>query len=291
MGLPVPKLDDTAFEQLVEEAKKRISQYAPEWTDYNVHDPGITLLELLAWLVEVQVYTLDVVTDLHRTKYLKLLGEEPRPAESLDDAFRRVLLAMQTPYRAVTLEDFEAIVKRTPGTAVSRAQAVVVQDEEQRDIVQVIVLPEYGPKATDEDKMEICKQLDDARLLTTRISIGDPSFLYVSVHAKIVPKPLVDADVLKERVTVKLQEFFDPRRGYDGSGWPFGRGVYLSEVYSLLESVEGVDCVQDLLLFGDGVAASGNLSLKKDQVTESAKHDIQIAGVREPCTRVWAEYE
>ena len=49
MPLAAPKLDDRLFQDLVEEAKKRIPHYTSEWTDHNVSDPGITLLELFAW--------------------------------------------------------------------------------------------------------------------------------------------------------------------------------------------------------------------------------------------------
>jgi hypothetical protein len=56
MPLPVPNLDDRTFDRLVDEARRRIPVYAPEWTDHNVHDPGITFLELFAWLTEMQLY-------------------------------------------------------------------------------------------------------------------------------------------------------------------------------------------------------------------------------------------
>ena len=49
MPLPVPNLDDRKFQELVDEAKRRIPRYAPAWTDHNVSDPGITLIELFAY--------------------------------------------------------------------------------------------------------------------------------------------------------------------------------------------------------------------------------------------------
>ncbi|WP_127533972.1 putative baseplate assembly protein [Paenibacillus kobensis] len=79
--LPIPNLDDKTFAQLIEDAKKQIPRYAPEWTDFNVHDPGITMLELLAWLAEGQRYYLDQVRDDHIRKYLKLLGTCPAPSK------------------------------------------------------------------------------------------------------------------------------------------------------------------------------------------------------------------
>ncbi|NOQ33840.1 MAG: putative baseplate assembly protein [Methanosarcinales archaeon] len=74
MPLPIPELDDKRYEELLKEAKARIPVYAPEWTDYNAHDPGITLIELFAWLSEMQIYRLNRITDRSYMKFLKLMG-------------------------------------------------------------------------------------------------------------------------------------------------------------------------------------------------------------------------
>lgn len=80
MSLPIPNLDDKTFEGLVEEARKLIPIYAPQWTDHNLSDPGITLIDLFAWLSELGFYSLNVIDDRHLLKYLALLGMKPRPA-------------------------------------------------------------------------------------------------------------------------------------------------------------------------------------------------------------------
>lgn len=85
MTLPIINLDNKTFEQLVEEARKYIPIYAPQWTDHNLHDPGITLVDLFAWLTEMQLYSLNLVTGRHLVKYLSLLGvcpEGARPARA-----------------------------------------------------------------------------------------------------------------------------------------------------------------------------------------------------------------
>lgn len=76
--LPLPNLDDRTFEQLVREARDLIPRILPAWTDQNAHDPGITLLEMLAWHIEMQQFQLDRLTIQHERKFLKLLGEAPR---------------------------------------------------------------------------------------------------------------------------------------------------------------------------------------------------------------------
>jgi hypothetical protein len=86
MSIAVPQLDTIDFEALLEEARGRIPCYAPEWTDHNLHDPGITLLELLAWVTDQQIYQLGFVGDAYYRAFARLLGVVPelaRPAHGL----------------------------------------------------------------------------------------------------------------------------------------------------------------------------------------------------------------
>src|SRR5215217_2802355 len=79
MPLPLPDLDTRTWDDLVAEARALIPRYAPGWTDHNLHDPGITLIDLLAWLVEMDVYALDRVPEASRRRFLALVGGAPRP--------------------------------------------------------------------------------------------------------------------------------------------------------------------------------------------------------------------
>lgn len=79
MPLPLPNLDTRRWSDLVAEGQALIPRYAPEWTDHNVHDPGIMLMELLAWLVEQEIYRANRVPERHRRKFLALAGYPPAP--------------------------------------------------------------------------------------------------------------------------------------------------------------------------------------------------------------------
>ncbi|MGC9466967.1 MAG: putative baseplate assembly protein [Anaerolineae bacterium] len=84
MALPKPKLDDRQFQDIVDEAKKRIPHYCREWTDHNVSDPGVTLIELFAWMTDILLYRLNQVPDLHYIEFMEMLGitlREPIPAK------------------------------------------------------------------------------------------------------------------------------------------------------------------------------------------------------------------
>lgn len=85
MPLAAPKLDDRLFQELVDEAKKRIPHYTSEWTDHNVSDPGVTLIELFAWLTETTLYRLNRVPERHYVKFMEMLGvtlKAPVPAKA-----------------------------------------------------------------------------------------------------------------------------------------------------------------------------------------------------------------
>jgi predicted phage baseplate assembly protein len=81
MPLPLPSLDRRTFAELVAEGRALIPRFAPGWTDHNVHDPGITFLELFAYLVEMDIYRLDRISESARRAFLRLLGIELCPAQ------------------------------------------------------------------------------------------------------------------------------------------------------------------------------------------------------------------
>lgn len=91
-------LDDERFIEIAERAKEQIARIYPAWTDYNLHDPGITVLELFAWLKEAQQFHMDQIGEAHRLAYLRLMGVEPakkkaaRAVVRIDGAERPVFL-------------------------------------------------------------------------------------------------------------------------------------------------------------------------------------------------------
>ncbi len=74
MALPLPSLDDRRFQDLVDEAKRQVQLRCPEWTDHNVHDPGVTLIEVFAWMTDQLLYRLNRVPDRNYVRFLELVG-------------------------------------------------------------------------------------------------------------------------------------------------------------------------------------------------------------------------
>ncbi len=77
--IPDVTLDDREFQDLVNEARLRLSQRCPEWSEHNVSDPGITLVELFSWLTEAIIYRLNRVPEKLHVTLLNLLGIELEP--------------------------------------------------------------------------------------------------------------------------------------------------------------------------------------------------------------------
>ena len=74
MALPVPNLDDRRFQDLVDDAKRLVQQRCPEWTDHNVSDPGVTLIETFAWMTDQVLYRLNRIPERNYIKFLELIG-------------------------------------------------------------------------------------------------------------------------------------------------------------------------------------------------------------------------
>jgi predicted phage baseplate assembly protein len=79
MTIPIPVLDDRSFDQLVTEAKARVPVHTPQWTNLNASDPGVTIVELFAFLTENLLYRSNRIPEANRLKFLTMLGISLEP--------------------------------------------------------------------------------------------------------------------------------------------------------------------------------------------------------------------
>jgi predicted phage baseplate assembly protein len=141
MPLPEPILDDLRFQRdLVDEARRRIIRYCPEWTEYNLSDPGITLIELFAWMTEMIVYRLNRVPEKNYIKFMELLGIQLQPAHS---ARTEITFRLAIPFPVTPEDETTAYVPQ--GTEVATRPS-----EEEPEIVfttdeRLVIVP---PKLT-----------------------------------------------------------------------------------------------------------------------------------------------
>lgn len=122
MALPVPNLDDRRFQDLVDDAKRLIARRSPSWTDHNVSDPGVTLIELFAHMTDQLIYRLNRVPDRQYVAFLDLLGVKlfpPTAARTLTTFWLTapqadtVKIAAGTQIATVRTETEDAIVFET----------------------------------------------------------------------------------------------------------------------------------------------------------------------------------
>jgi predicted phage baseplate assembly protein len=115
MPLPTVTLDDRRFQDIVDQAKSMIPHYCPEWTDHNVSDPGVTLIELFAWMTDLLLYRVNQVPDKMYVKFLEMIGVRLDPPRAASAPLTFYLSAPQ-PADLVIGENTEVATIRTETT-------------------------------------------------------------------------------------------------------------------------------------------------------------------------------
>jgi hypothetical protein len=259
VSLPLPRLDDRTFADLVDEARTLIPTYKPEWTNHNPSDPGITLIELFAWLAEMLIYRADQVPDRHRLVFLRLLnGPDWTPGLSVDDEIAATLMRLRSRYRAVTVEDYETLaLEASPDVA--RALALPRRDlggadetarlRPQPGYISIVVLPVEGVSDEEALRDTVRAYLEPRRLLTTQHVLAEPVWAPVATEVLAARRSDVPDAQARDAVVGALTRFLDSRAGGSrGTGWPFGRDVFISELYAELEELPELDYVADIQL-------------------------------------------
>jgi hypothetical protein len=116
--------------------------------------------------------------------------------------------------------------------------------------ISLVLVPDsnQGPEAIAAMLAEVRAELEEKRLLTTRLHVVGPQYLYLSISAVIHSLPGANPLDLQQESVKKLEQFFNPlpEPKTKREGWQFGRSVYLSEVYEQLDRIDGVDFVEDI---------------------------------------------
>ncbi|WP_405956584.1 hypothetical protein [Streptomyces phaeochromogenes] len=301
MPIPLPNLDDHDFDDLVGEARALIPVLLPEWTDHNPADPGIVLVELLAWLTEMQLYQVDQLSPSHTLNFLRLLGGpewSPPDTGDLDAAVRQRVAALHERERAATTDDYEYLVRTTwpqePEATgllrVRRVRCVPGRNLAGTDPaapapahISVVVLPEPGGAAdTGALTAALHAFLDPRRILTVRHHVVLPEYVDITVAADLAPyADVVPEDALADALN-RLREYYDPFTGGDArDGWPFGQDAHPSEVYAVLEQSPLADHIENVRLTRAGTdadAAADGIALDAHQLVRLTRVDLMGYG-------------
>jgi hypothetical protein len=289
MILPIPDLDDRDFDQLAGEARALIPRNLPAWTDHNPSDPGITLQELFAFLIEIGIYQLNRVPERSLRRFADLVSVPSSLDLPIDVRLREALESLDRRERAVTRAEFEALAKQAD-SRVARSAAVIETVDTSPDIpgdqvVRVVVLPDDPkdpfPRPDDALRESVFSFLRARRLLTTRVRVSAPSYTDVRLDVTVVrdAQSLLPHDEVRQGVGAAIGTFLSPVEGGDvGTGWEFGRSLYRSDLYHEIEGVPGVDHTRRLLMDGDDEI--GELPLAPTRPSERPYSLVRLAGLR-----------
>ncbi|NEP73690.1 MAG: hypothetical protein F6K25_15970 [Okeania sp. SIO2G4] len=292
MAIELPNLDDRTYDDLVQEALGMIPTDAPQWTNHNPSDPGITLIELFAYLTEMLLYRQNRVTEANKWMFLQLLnGPDWQPNQDLQTEIKEAITKVRDRYRAITCNDFVELALEADPT-ITRAHCIprrnlnsenpLVEPVDQPGHVSIIIIPggkqvvifalllliqsslyqlaslliqyylvNYGNHSNNSPPQpssflinQVKKHLEKRRLIGTAIHVVVPSYITISIRLTIYLNREAEVETSGEQINNALENFFDPLPNPDNpQGWQFGRNVYVSELYQLLDELEFVDYV------------------------------------------------
>ena len=289
MPLPIPNLDDRDFDQLAGEVRALIPRYLPDWTDHNQSDPGITILELFAFLAEIAIYQLNRVPERSLRRFAGLVSAPASPDQPIEARLRDALDALERRERAITAAEFEALA-READPDVARSKAIVetldtpnVFPDEQ--FVRVVIVPNLpndpAPQPSAALREAVFGFLRARRLITTRGQVMPPSYTDVRIEAVVVRDALslLSPDAVRQGVEAAIREYLSPLiGGVAGTGWEFGRPVFRSELYQRIEGLPGVDHTRRLLLNGDDQV--GELPLAPSSPLQRSRSLVRLTDLR-----------
>ncbi len=279
-ALPAPANDELArawqFDELVREGVSLIPAYAPDWTNHNAADPGITLVELFAYFSEILAYRALRITPDAKLNLLRLLqGNDATDSEALrglpsarvDEALSACVRSLSQSQCAVTPRDFEQAAcalahHHAPGSGRVRARALAGVDLRHASIargtaaaesggdVSVVLAPEreLDPEVLERLCREVEHDLASRCLMTTHVHVVAPVYLHVFVGCSVALEDGVSMHAAAVAIEAALRRRFGPQApGETGAGErPFGHALYLSEIAEVMDRADGVDWIEAL---------------------------------------------
>jgi uncharacterized phage protein gp47/JayE len=218
----------------------------------------------------------------------------PRPAEGGSDgetleAFRaRAPASVRHRGRALTAGDYEAMV-REASSAVAVVKAMSNRNPDGRTLpgwLTIFIIPEskdprpYPTRGLREEVTDYLARRAPAGVAASgQIYVTGPTYFPVDISATIAPVSDSKAGVVEIRAREALTQFLHPLHGGPSrEGWNFGRGVYLSDVATVLESVDGLDHAELIqLLVGDEVRGDF-AEVPPDQIVVAGTIRLKLKG-------------
>lgn len=189
---------------------------------------------------------------------------------TISEGLSRGLQLYKETFRATTAADYEYLIKelfnqefafRKNQEQVARVKCLAQQNQ---DTIYLMIIPdplsveiigsppddfiEY-PQPSEQLLQRVRTFLQERRLLTVRLFVEGPTYQEVQIEVVLFRKENTNRDIVKQTVEKGIKAYLNPiTGGPDNSGWPFGRPLYKSELYQIIEGMEGVEYVETITL-------------------------------------------
>jgi predicted phage baseplate assembly protein len=216
----------------------------------------------------------------------------PRSAEGGGDAETPEALLVRGPKtlrhrgRALLPEDYETLAREAT-TAVAFARTIPTRNPDGRrepGWVTLLIIPqsdEPRPWPSFGLREEVRKFIEGRApadlAYAEHIYVTGPQYTEIDIETSIAPKDPDDAGEVEAAVRQALGTFFHPLGGGpDGNGWALGRDVFVSDVASVIERVEGVDYVKELSLLREGALQGERISVPDERIVVAGQIKIKL---------------
>lgn len=163
--------------------------------------------------------------------------------ETPEEVKRRFLTDLKSPFVAVTAGDYERLVMETPKLCIRKVRAYMSGNG---NLVRIAVMPgtdEDFPGLSDGYRRAIRRQLEERRLLTTRIEILPPVYTPIDVQGRVYVKRQYENSL--EQIEETIRKFMDSVH----SKRNFGEILKFDEIFHEIETLDCVEFVYELSLY------------------------------------------
>ncbi len=288
MPIKIPDLAARTYKDVLDEMVSSIPRYTEKWTNYNPSDPGVTILEILAWIFDANLYRINRIPEesyinfmrliagasgkevnllleklrkdqnsdryhIEILEFLKKIEENKSIGQSTGDIHEMKAAALRflnSNYRAVTQENFTTLaIEATQNRAKGEPKVKRAIIHGFPDgKVEIIIISDRRDKYN--ELIRIVKEyIEPRRLICTKIIVKEPVYSYIKIYIEVTCLPSSKSSITINKIRKSILDFLDPVRGGDSKkGWPYGRPVSIYELFHIIEKTSGVDHVNNIIL-------------------------------------------
>lgn len=272
--------DERNFDDLVREGRALLPVHAPEWTNHNPSDPGITLVELLAYFSDILLYRIGRVTPAAKLQFLRLLKgaswEGWRRLDATDpdvlrDAIDDTVAELAQADCCVTARDFERLALAAAQRHAPTGRAFIAHCVADADLsggrrcgadirkpghVSVVIAARDETPEADAAKLraDVRRYLLPRCLLTTRLHVVAPDDLCVAIGFGVALRAGESLPSVAQGIMAALRLRFENGDAHTAAEPGFGTTLHLSDVVKAIDDVPGVDYVEDVTVLQLSIA-------------------------------------